>query len=105
MIAAERRRQIEVEGYNPQDDKLYNADQLSRAAAAYLAFDTVGLPDGRHLWPWDASSFKPSARGRSDGYWTRGNAAARVRDLTKAGALIAAEIDRLQSLNLGDDQP
>lgn len=37
-----------------------------------------------HLWPWGTQSFKPTNS---------------IRDLTKAGALIAAEIDRLQRLN------
>jgi hypothetical protein len=100
-IAAERRRQIEVEGYARDWDMGYNAEQLSRAAAAYLCHATFGLPVGHTLWPWDRELFKPSPRDDDDsGYWTAANIAARTRDLTRAGALIAAEIDRLQALTL-----
>lgn len=98
LIAAERQRQIDQEGYTPGQDMVYNQDQLSRAAVAYLSHDTVGLPPAARSWPWSRESFKPSPREPHDGYWTAANIAARVRDLTKAGALVAAEIDRLQGL-------
>lgn len=39
------------------------------------------------LWPWDWHWFKPAGRKTVKG---------RIRELVKAGALIAAEIDRLQ---------
>lgn len=38
------------------------------------------------IWPWDKSWWKPTPDDR-------------IRELIKAGALIAAEIDRLQRLN------
>jgi hypothetical protein len=41
------------------------------------------------MWPWDNKYWKPSED--------------KVRNLVKAGALIAAEIDRLQRLNNTDD--
>lgn len=90
LIAKERTRQIEYEGYTLKDD-LYHTDQgLALSAASYALPHEhrktdpkfVGTPD---LWPWDAEYWKPTPEDR-------------VRELVKAGALIAAEIDRLNSL-------
>lgn len=77
-IAAERHRQIEMEGWTPsRDAKLYAKGQLAKAATCYL----VGVPHAPNAsWPWHPSWWKPTTR---------------IRDLEKAGALIAAEIDRL----------
>ncbi len=79
LIAAERLRQIEVEGYGTDDDASQQSGQLARAAAVYALPDRLryGLS-----WPWPPQFFKP----------TPGD---RVRELVKAGALMAAEIDRL----------
>lgn len=80
LIAAERQRQIDVEGYTPaMDASHYRGNQLIRAALTYLNTDL----DRMLYWPWPPSTFKPT---RND----------RVRELVKAAALIAAEIDRLQ---------
>lgn len=78
LIAAERRSQIVEKGYTPEHDDRHGAGEFARAAEAYLRGDSFS---GRTSWPWNPESFKPSTR---------------VRDLVKAGALIAAEIDRLQ---------
>jgi hypothetical protein len=82
MIAEERRRQVEAEGWSPEHDAQHVRGELARAAAVYAI-----PPDRRdpsiwsYLWPgWD---YKPSPQDR-------------IRELVKAGALIAAEIDRLQ---------
>lgn len=72
-IAAERERQIARWG--TENDLGYTDGQLAAAAMAYL-------DDSAFLWPWDASTFKP-------GEYTR--------NLEKAGALIAAELDRLHA--------
>jgi hypothetical protein len=83
LIAAERRRQIANEGWTPEHDDGHIHNQLARAAASYIAI-TV-WPDSyeaENFWPWDLGNFKPTADP--------------VRNLVKAGALIAAEIDRLQ---------
>jgi hypothetical protein len=85
LIAAERRRQIEVEGWTPKHDDEHASDELALAAVCYA------MPESGRLarytmppwWPWDASWWKPSPTDR-------------VRELVKAGALIAAEIERLQ---------
>ncbi len=92
LIAEERQRQIDVEGFSKEDDRRYNHGQLATAAACYAI-----TPDGtnigeiiRRLWPFDMSWFKP-AKGKFP--------ESRIRELSKAGALIVAEIDRLQLIN------
>ncbi len=79
LIAAERQRQIEQEGWSGNHDDRENWNgQLIVAAACYLVPDRMG-----GLWPWHPDWWKPTPNDR-------------IRELTKAGALIAAEIDRLQ---------
>jgi hypothetical protein len=73
-IAAERQRQIQKEGWTSENDDRYKNGELLRAAICYLNNDPTG-------WPWDPSWWKPSTP---------------IRNLEKAGALIAAEIDRKQ---------
>ena len=101
LIAEERQRQIEIEGYSAQHDSQHNASELIYAAIAYVESAKVGVncseigntdeneimrrktEMGRY-YPF-GSSFKPSTD---------------IRDLVKAGALIAAAIDRLESTNI-----
>lgn len=84
LIEAERYRQIEVLKYDVENDALYDKGQLLEAAAAYVVEPKYRLnPDVS--WPWKESSFKPTPDNR-------------ILELTKAGALIAAEIDRLINL-------
>lgn len=87
LIAAERKRQIESENWTAQNDDQYVGNELVDAAESYLHAATAILysnENGRALmmWPWKPSFFKP----KSD----------RVGCLVKAGALLAAEIDRIQ---------
>lgn len=81
-ITDERRRQIDVEGFNPEADLSYEHGELAKAALAYLS-RAVGFDQGVREWPrsWQSSMWKPSPDP--------------IRNLEKAGALIAAEIDRL----------
>lgn len=83
LIAAERRRQVEEEGWTPEHDGEHAEGDLYEAAIAYLL--ALGERDQPppDVWPWDSSWWKP----------TPGD---EVRQLVKAGALIAAEIDRRQ---------
>jgi hypothetical protein len=78
-VLAERRRQIEAEGWTPEHDDAHSDGSLGNAAACYAA---TQRPDGMcpAYWPWKASWWKPNDR-RSD--------------LVRAGALILAEIERL----------
>ncbi len=88
-IAAERQRQIEAEGWTAEHDDRHVSGELAQAAAAY-ALNALEYEDGSpfrfmgaQIWPWP-NFWKPSASPR--------------RDLVKAGALIAAEIDRIDRL-------
>lgn len=90
-IAAERLRQITSEGWTSDHDDRHVENQLARAAVCYALGAERILPSGngtllKRLWPWSWQWWKPSGQGTS----------ARIRDLEKAGALIAAEIDRLE---------
>jgi HPt (histidine-containing phosphotransfer) domain-containing protein len=80
-IAAERQRQINMEGWTAAHDDAHDLGQIAAAAGVYAL-----VASGRHLdiaaqfWPWDYQWWKPcDAR----------------RNLVKAGALIVAEIQRL----------
>lgn len=81
LIAAERKRQVECEGWTPEHDDHHEADELLVAAVRYMdAGSEFTLEGSLPNWPFEAEWFKPSDD--------------LVRNLVKAGALIAAEIDR-----------
>lgn len=89
LIAAERERQVSVEGWTPEHDDGHVNGELAEAAHCYAATSVYFAKgwDVRRViqylsWPWEVSWWKPS----SDP----------VQNLAKAGALIAAEIDRRQ---------
>lgn len=84
MIAAERRRQVVAEGYDAEHDKRHDEGELAQAAVAY-ALPGNGPVVKVSMWPFERGSFKE----------TDGSVEERIRELVKAGALIAAEIDRL----------
>lgn len=83
LIAEERSRQINDLDYTATHDQVYDNQELSKAAACYLlyadAYPNRGEPPP--LWPWDDEYWKPKDY---------------LKDLVRAGALIAAEIDMLQ---------
>jgi hypothetical protein len=92
LIAQERTRQIESEGWTPEHDDEHKECQLLDAGICYAGMAgsqimdrdggieaRIGLMEG---WPFSSDWWKPSGDP--------------VRNLVKAGALIAAEIDRLQ---------
>lgn len=67
-VIAERRRQIEVEGYSPDhDDHEYKNGELANNGAAYL-LSAAGSPYlGERIWTWDHQWWKPDlARPRRD---------------------------------------
>jgi len=90
LIAAERKRQIEKGWTAEHDDKAHNTGSLAKAAICYaLEPDERKSKDDRpysswflDFWPWEYDGWKPTPDNR-------------IRELEKAGALIAAEIDRL----------
>jgi hypothetical protein len=101
LITAERQRQIEVEGWDAQHDADHS-DELALAGACYALTreerDTETYIRHRtrtilsELWPWQDKWWKPVTP--ADGS-PKSFAEARVRELVKAGALIAAAIDDL----------
>lgn len=103
LIAEERQRQIGAEGWTADHDDEHDQDELALAAIHYATPDMGPLRQiavveqsaatrkwiwTDDVWPWDCDDDK---KGQST----------RIRDLVKAGALIAAEIDRLQRLEGG----
>lgn len=86
LIAAERHRQITDEGYGPAHDAEQEPDALALAAVCYATPDEFREYDGLGprapvLWPFQGG-WKPTPHDRA-------------RELVKAGAMIAAELDRL----------
>ena len=82
LIAAERQRQLDREGYDPSHDDEHDRYELTRAAICY-AKEAVQSEFGWEPpsdWPWEPEAWKPKER---------------LDDLIRAGALIAAEIDRM----------
>lgn len=77
-VLAERRRQVEAEGWTPEHDDLYCAAELPRAAAAYIL--SGANDEAPAIWPFLAKWWKPRD--------ARAN-------YMRAGALILAEIERL----------
>ncbi len=87
LIARERQRQIENEGWTPDHDDKHASGQMVGAARAYAKaaqMQICGLVSSFNpplSWDWDEEWWKPSPDP--------------IRNLVKAGALIAAEIDRI----------
>jgi hypothetical protein len=87
-VLAERERQKAVEGWTPEHDDGHAHGEIANAAAAYASAGTMSdaertngvLEDPPADWPWDWAAWKPKDR---------------RRDLVRAGALILAEIERL----------
>lgn len=85
-VLAERRRQVEAEGWTPEHDDEHADGQMARAAACYALAGSSAPNDGTAAllvslaWPWDEQWWKPSTP---------------RRDLVKACALALAEIERL----------
>ena len=91
LIARERQRQITEEGWTSEHDNTHRNGELVLAAMTYA--DEAHIGSVRLIgstWPWDEKWWKPGSP---------------VRNLVKAGALIAAEIDRLQRLQGIDTKP
>lgn len=77
-IIAERRRQIEQEGWTPEHDLAHRPGELARHGACYaLARSQDAHPPA--YWEWDDAWWKPADF---------------RRNLVKSGALILAELDR-----------
>ena len=83
-VLAERQRQITAEGWTPEHDDEHGDSEMAEAALCYIdhAIDMSrrGTSILSNRWPWQLRWWKPTAP---------------RRDLVKAGALILAEIERL----------
>lgn len=98
LIAEERQRQIDVEGYTEQHDSQHKTSEFVYAAIAYIESAKIGV-NCLELGNDDAFSIlvRKIEKGKSCFPWKDAfKASTDVRDLVKAGALIAAAIDRLQ---------
>lgn len=90
-VQAERRRQITAEGWTPEHDDEHDSGEIACAAACYAlppahpariegALGRYGRDP--NIWPWTRDWWKPAPNDRR-------------RELIKAGALVLAEIERL----------
>ena len=88
LICMERERQIKEKGYTDEHDDEETDDRLAYAAVCYaipnFPSKQIYVED---FYPWADYTYKPTPDNR-------------IKELVKAGALIAAEIDRLQRLKL-----
>ncbi len=92
LIAEERERQIANEGWTFDHDDEHDLGELIGASVSHAGAALHKVSDGeidameslKEFWPFDEACWKPSDDP--------------IRNLVKAGALIAAEIDRLQRL-------
>lgn len=84
LIAQERLRQVLEEGWTSQHDDNHTERQLATAAVSYIVVNDDYQGDyGEQIFPWDKEWWKPKDE---------------ISNLVRAGALIAAEIDRLLRL-------
>ena len=74
MIADERRRQVEVEGWTPEHDLHHGPIPLANAASSYAAAMHAHAKP-LEWWPWGQEAWKPKGR---------------VFNLVRAGALYLA---------------
>ena len=106
LIAEERQRQKDVEGWTDAHDDKHVGGELVWAAACYAAPNDIyeherGL-GSTSVWPWDRAWDKRIDRKGGVLHlfdissMSAENIVDRVKELAKAGALVAAEIDRLQ---------
>lgn len=82
-VLAERQRQIEAEGWTQAHDDEHGKGEMAGAAACYAVSSITHWAKDhviRTLWPWSPEWWKPSDP---------------RRNLVKAGALVLAEIERL----------
>jgi hypothetical protein len=90
-VIAERKRQVEAEGWTPEHDDEHDDCEMARAAACYaygriIQGQTIKGPpfsatiNHWSLWPWDLKWWKPRDQ---------------RQNLVRAAALLLAEIERL----------
>ena len=102
LIAEERQRQIDVEGYSEQHDSQHNTSELIYAAIAYVESAKVGVNCAEMGNTTDEHEImrRKTEMGRYYPFGWLFKPSTDIRDLVKAGALIAAAIDRLESTGI-----
>jgi|SRR5690606_29838756 len=93
LITEERKKQIS-KGYTAEHDDTHIAEEIADCAALYaLSDDAIDFINEQwgddmqlHFWRFDLPSYKPTPNNR-------------IKQLTKAAAMLVAEIERLQRLN------
>lgn len=93
-ICDERERQLEQEGWSRDHDDSHSSGEMAYAAGCYLLFGTddrfpVGDAPVR-FWPWSLEWWKPKDK---------------RRNLVRAGALIVAELERMDRESLSQKIP
>jgi hypothetical protein len=92
-IVKERQRQITEEGYDSErDDRYMMRGELAIAALCYAQAARENSPTMSSWWPWSQEYWKPCKKDSIE--------VDRERCLVKSGALIYAEIDRLNRLGI-----
>ncbi len=81
LILKERARQLTAEKWSDIHDNAHKKGELSHAAQCYYDAVTLHSFEANVDWPWEQKWWKPTSS---------------RKDLVKAGALIDAEIARLQ---------
>ena len=91
MIEVERAAQLLREGFTPRHDDEHARGELAQAGACYATIASYQIRTGSRalgdpplFWPWELQWWKPSQD--------------KIKNLKRAGALIASEIDRLVRL-------
>ncbi|HEJ9850718.1 TPA: hypothetical protein SMN88_000597 [Pseudomonas aeruginosa] len=102
-VQAERRRQVEAEGWTPEHDDEHDSGELAAAGAAYAlhAADHLnpysqgdGGDEAPSCWPWhDGIAGRGEGPEKTEPAWWKPSTPR--RDLVKACALALAEIERL----------
>lgn len=90
-VLAERRRQIEVEGWTPKHDDEHGWGDLADAAACYISGSPYWSTRDKHQrWPWELAWWKPKDR---------------RTNLVRSAALLMAEVERMDRADAREQQP
>jgi|ERR1035437_4746537 hypothetical protein len=98
LIAAERTRQLGAEGYSYKYDDSHTNGELANFACCYaldpMGGDATNIIKTLKPFGWE---LKINCNENTSESW--GSIQRRIKDLVKAGALLSAEIERLQRLS------
>lgn len=86
----ERARQMFEKGFDARHDDAHAKGELARAAAVYALQGVMNVEATYYLWPFAREELNPKDQ---------------VSNLTRAGALILAELERLDRAGASDYSP